>query len=87
MNKTMHKQIHFGMAVMLLLALTNGLLNPFAVGGRTDGPADITMAEPLGQGQLNGTSSLSKEGRRLPGQAASYVLEAFSLLAEQASSA
>lgn len=52
MNKTMHKPIHFGMAVMLLLALTNGLLNPFAVGGRTDGPADITMAEPLGQGTV-----------------------------------
>jgi len=52
MNRTMHKQIHVGMAMMLLLALTNGLVTPFAVGGRTDTPAEITIAEPLGQGAV-----------------------------------
>lgn len=52
MNKTMHKQIHVGMAMMMLLALTNSLMNPFAFGGRTDTPAEITIAEPLGQGAV-----------------------------------
>lgn len=52
MNKTMHKQVHVGMAMMLLLALTNGLVNPFAVGGRTDTPAEITTAKLLGQGAV-----------------------------------
>lgn len=49
MNRTRHKQIQVGMAMMLLLALTNGLVSPFASGGRTDAPAEITMAEPPGQ--------------------------------------
>ena len=49
MKRTMHKQIQVGMAMMLLLALTNGLVSPFAAGGRTDAPAENTMAEPPGQ--------------------------------------
>ena len=52
MNKTMHQQMHVGMAMMLFLALMNGLVNPFAVGGRTDTPAEITIAEPLGNGAV-----------------------------------
>ena len=52
MNRTMHKQIHVGMAMMLLLALTNGLVNPLAVGGRTDTPTETTIAELPGQGAV-----------------------------------
>ena len=65
MNKTMHKQIHVGMAIMLLLALTNGLLNPFAVGGRTDTPTEITMAEPLGQEVVEREVSTVEGGQAL----------------------
>lgn len=65
MKRTMHKQIQVGMAMMLLLALTNGLVSPFAAGGRTDAPAETTMAEPPGQEAVEGDVFAVEGGQAL----------------------
>lgn len=49
MNKTKSKEVHVGMAMMLLLALANGSVNPLAHGGQVGTPADIVLAVGPGQ--------------------------------------
>lgn len=69
MNKTTSKQIHVGVAMMLLFALANGAVNPLAFGGRTTTPADIVQAAEPAQtaverdvSDVEGGQSLLKGG-------------------------
>lgn len=65
MNKKTSKEIHIGMAVMLLLALANGSVNPLAHGGQMATPADIVQAVGSAQTATERDATTVEGGQKL----------------------
>lgn len=65
MNKTTSKETHIGMAVILLLALANGSVNPLAHEGQMATPADIVQAVGPGQTVTERDTTTVEGGQKL----------------------
>lgn len=65
MNMTMSKQVHIGVAMMLLLALAKGLVHPVALGSRAVPPAETTQAGGLAQAATERNTTTVEGGQKL----------------------